>query len=277
MEKKTESAIFQVCGENERSVENAIAWIQDTIKMEQGLYTSEEEHIKDFAEKEYQELTKLQKNLNIAIYLDTERPLIEVSGISREVEQARQAIEKMMKTVRLTKEQEFRADCISEVVAWQYNDNNTIHHFDKITNLQLEDARRKNIKTVSVQINRQKYTVDLKTYVATDAKGHSLPVQRLTKSNSESNFHTFYPVFYSLGLALFCIDIKTVFKSMKFKEPLWNEIENLVSELKDLTLRVGIRHGRAQQTECDHLSVNTNQTLHFYGLQPSQCQSFWGR
>lgn len=195
MEKKKESAIFQVCGENEKNVENALTWIQDMIKMEQGLYTSEEEHIKDFEEKEYQELTKLQKKLNIAISLDTERPLIEVSGISRDVEQARNAIEKMMKTVRLTKEQEFRADCISEVIAWQYNDNKTFHHFDKVTNLQLEDARRKNIKTLVVKINHQKYTVDLNTYVATDAKGHSFPVQRLTKSNSESNLLNFIHYF----------------------------------------------------------------------------------
>ncbi|XP_036075687.1 protein mono-ADP-ribosyltransferase PARP14 isoform X2 [Rousettus aegyptiacus] len=189
LKKKTESAIFQVCGENEKCVVNALAWIQDMIKMEQGLYTSEEEHIKDFEEKEYQELTKLQKKLNIAISLDTERPLIEVSGISRDVEQARNAIERMMKTVRLTKEQEFRADCISEVIAWQYNDNNTFHHFDKVTNLQLEDAKRKNIKTHVVKINHQKYTVDLNTYIATDAKGHSFPVQRLTKSKIEIPAH----------------------------------------------------------------------------------------
>ncbi|ELK18092.1 Poly [ADP-ribose] polymerase 14 [Pteropus alecto] len=189
LEKKIESAIFQVCGRNEEYVENALAWIQDAIEKEQFLYTSEEEHIKDFREKEYQELTKLQKNLNIAIHLDTERPLIEVSGISRDVEQARISIEKMMKTVRLTKEQEFRADYISEVIAWQYNDNNTLHYFDKVTNLQLEDAKKKNIKTLVVKINHQKYTVDLNTYVATDAKGHSLPVQRLKKTNIEIPVH----------------------------------------------------------------------------------------
>ncbi|XP_054431186.1 protein mono-ADP-ribosyltransferase PARP14 [Pteronotus mesoamericanus] len=189
LENKTESAIFQVCGENEKCVDNALSLIQDLIKNKQSLYTSEEECIKDFDEKEHQELIKLQKNLNIAICLDTQRPLIEVTGLSRDVEQARNAIEEMIKTVRVAKEQESRADYVSEFVEWQYNDNNSFHHFDKITNLQLEEARKRHENTVNVEINNQRYTVDLKAYTATDAKGHSLPLQRFTKSEVEIPAH----------------------------------------------------------------------------------------
>ncbi|XP_026962222.1 protein mono-ADP-ribosyltransferase PARP14 isoform X1 [Sagmatias obliquidens] len=185
LEKKTESAIFQVCGENVKSVENVLFWIQDLIQKEQCPYTSEDECIKNFDVKEYQELNELQKKLNISISLDRERPLIEVSGITKDVVQVRNAIEDMIKRVRLSKEQEYLADRTSDFVEWQYKDDKNFHSFDKITNMQLEDAKKQKRKTIDVKINHQSYTVDLKTYTATDAKGKSLPVRRHTKSEVE--------------------------------------------------------------------------------------------
>nr|XP_012635935.1 poly [ADP-ribose] polymerase 14 isoform X1 [Microcebus murinus] len=189
LEKKTESAIFQVCGENKNCVENTISWIQELIKKEQAPYISEDEYIKYFDEKEYQELNELQKKLNINISLDHKRSLIEVLGISRDVMQARDEIEKMIKRVRLAKEQESRADCVSEFIEWQYNDNNTFRCFDKITNLQLEDAKRAKTKTTVVKINSDSYTVNLDTYTATDVNGHSLRIQRITKSEVDIPEH----------------------------------------------------------------------------------------
>ncbi|XP_014635277.1 PREDICTED: poly [ADP-ribose] polymerase 14-like [Ceratotherium simum simum] len=189
LEKKTESAVFQMCGENVKRVEDAFSWIQGLIEKEQFRYTSEEECIKDFHEKEYGELNELQKKLDITISLDHKRPLIEVLGISRDVIQARDAIEEMIKRVRLDKDQESRADYISEFIEWRYDDNNTLHHFDKITNLRLEEARRANRRTISVEINHQNYTVDLNTYTATDAKGNQLTVQRHMKSEGEFPAH----------------------------------------------------------------------------------------
>ncbi|XP_024625061.1 poly [ADP-ribose] polymerase 14 isoform X5 [Neophocaena asiaeorientalis asiaeorientalis] len=185
LEKKTESAMFQVCGENVKSVENVLFWIQDLIQKEQCPYTSEDECIKNFDVKEYRELNELQKKLNISISLDRERPLIEVSGITKDVIQVRNAIEDMIKRVRLSKEQESLADRTSDFVEWQYKDDKNFHSFDKITNMQLEDAKKQKRKTIDVKINHQSYTVDLKTYTATDANGKSLPVQRHTKSEVE--------------------------------------------------------------------------------------------
>lgn len=191
-----------MCGENEKCVDKALSCIQDLIKNEQSLYTIEDECIKYFDEKECQELSKLHNNLNISISWDAERPSsIKVTGISKDVEQAEKAIEKMIRTVRAAREQESRADYVSEFVEWQYNDNNTFHNFDKMTNLQLEDAKKAKKNTVNVKINNQSYTVDLKSFAATDAKGHSLPVRRLPKSEGESNLNACYPLFYtSFGL-----------------------------------------------------------------------------
>lgn len=189
LEKKTESAVFQICGENEKCVDCALSCLQDLIQNEQSTYTSEEECIKDFDEKECQELIKLHENLNISFCWDSQRPLIKVTGISRDVEQIRKAVEEMIRKVRAAKEQESRADYVSEFVEWQYNDSNAFHHFDKMTNLQLEDAKKSKKNTVNIKINNQSYTVDLKSFVATDAKGHSLPVQRLTKSEVGNPAH----------------------------------------------------------------------------------------
>ncbi|XP_054569894.1 protein mono-ADP-ribosyltransferase PARP14-like [Eptesicus fuscus] len=189
LEKKTESAIFQVCGENETCVQNAVSCLQNLMEKEQSLYSSAEECIKDFDEKEYQELNKLQKDLNIFVELDHQKPLIKVSGIIRDVEQARNAVEKMIKTVRSAKEQESRADYITDFVEWQYDDNNTFRSFEKITNMKLEEARKTQGKTVDVQINNQNYTVDMKTCIATGANGHTLQIQRIAKPQVEIPGH----------------------------------------------------------------------------------------
>ena len=210
LEKKTESAVFQVCGENVKSVEKVFFWIQDLIQKEQCPYTSEDECIKNFDVKEYQELNELQKKLNISISLDRERPLIEVSGITKDVIQVRNAIEDMIKRVRLSKEQEYLADRTSDFVEWQYKDDNKFHSFDKITNMQLEDAKKQKRKTIDVKINHQSYTVDLETYIATDANGKSLPVGRRTKPEGESNYHACCPLLYACDVC--CTYIKMLFK-----------------------------------------------------------------
>ncbi|XP_046954843.1 protein mono-ADP-ribosyltransferase PARP14 isoform X2 [Lynx rufus] len=182
LKKKTESASFQVCGENVKCVENALTWIQDLITKELCPYTNGDECIKDFNEKEYQKLNELQENLNIAICLDSKRPLIEVFGIGKDLTEARNAIEEMIKRIRLAKEQKSQADFISEFVEWQYYDKDTFHSFKKIINLQLENARKAKKRIAVVKVNHQTYTVDLCKYSATDAEGRSLPVRRLMKS-----------------------------------------------------------------------------------------------
>uniref|UniRef100_A0A8C3YUR0 Poly [ADP-ribose] polymerase n=1 Tax=Catagonus wagneri TaxID=51154 RepID=A0A8C3YUR0_9CETA len=185
LEKKTESAVFQVCGENVKCVDNALSWIHDLIEKEQLPYSNEDEYIRYFDEKEYRELNELQKTLNISILLERERPLIEVSGITTDVIQARNAIENMIKRVRSSKEQEYLADRTYDYVEWQYQDSNTFQSFDKITSMQLEDAKKQKKKTIDVKINHQSYTVDLNTCIATDAKGKTLLVQRYAKCEVE--------------------------------------------------------------------------------------------
>ncbi|XP_013370583.1 PREDICTED: poly [ADP-ribose] polymerase 14 isoform X2 [Chinchilla lanigera] len=181
LEKKTELVVFQVCGENQNRVDQAISWLKALITKEQCSYTNTDECVRDFDEKEYKKLNELQKRLNITVSLDQKRPFLEVLGISRDVMEARDQVEEMIKKVRLAKEEENRADCISEFIEWRYGDDTTSRHFDKMTNLQLEDARRKKSKSTFVKIKDRCYTVNFKDYTATSPDGHILTVQRITK------------------------------------------------------------------------------------------------
>ncbi|XP_075412443.1 protein mono-ADP-ribosyltransferase PARP14 [Tenrec ecaudatus] len=186
LEKKTESVIFQVCGEDEKSVGSAITWIQEAMKKEVFTVPNEDECIKHFDEEEYRDLNQLQRSLNITISLDPKKPLLEVSGVKTDVKTATSEIEKMIKKVREATEQETRAECISEFVEWQYNDKNNFYPFDKITNLKLEKAKKGNQSTVHIKINKQNYTVDLKANLATDAQGNTLPIQRINKAEAKN-------------------------------------------------------------------------------------------
>lgn len=189
LKKKTEPVFFQVCGDNIKQVECALSWIKDLIIKEQYSYSFKDECIKDFDEKEFQELNELQKKLNVTLSFDINKFSIDVEGISRDVMEARHKIELIIKRLRLEKEEESRADSISEFVEWQYSYQNNFHRFDNLINLQLEDARRAKKKTVNVMIKGQNYTVDLNTNTATNSKGDILPIQRLKKAEGESNVH----------------------------------------------------------------------------------------
>ncbi|XP_004675495.1 PREDICTED: poly [ADP-ribose] polymerase 14-like [Condylura cristata] len=189
LETKRETVTFQVCGEKAERVERSLSWLQAELKKEHCSYTSEDECIKDFDEKEAQKLNELQKKSNITISLNRKRPLIEVLGISRDVTEARDEIEAMLKRARLAKEQEARADYVHEFIEWQYNDNNTYYCFDKMTNLQLEDTWKNHTKTTEVVINHQTYTVNLNMYIATNANGHTVSVHRLKKPEVEIPAH----------------------------------------------------------------------------------------
>ncbi|CAO2631686.1 Protein mono-ADP-ribosyltransferase PARP14 [Lemmus lemmus] len=185
LEEKIEQTIFQVCGIDEDSVERTISWIQNLITQEQLPYHSSDECVRDFGEKEYRKLNELQERLNIVIELDPKTPLIKVAGISRDVITARDEIENLIKNIRLAKEKEDQADYILAFVEWRYIDNNVTHCFDKITNMQLEDARKAKHKITVVKINNQDFTVNLRMNTATGPQGQIVTLQRILKDEAE--------------------------------------------------------------------------------------------
>ncbi|XP_050015740.1 protein mono-ADP-ribosyltransferase PARP14-like [Alexandromys fortis] len=185
LEKKIEQTVFQVCGKDEDSVERTIIWIQTLITQEQNSFSIEDECFRDFGEKEYKKLNELQERLNIVIELDQKTALIKVTGISRDVIGARVEIENLIKSIRLAKEKESQADYVLTFVEWRYIDNNVIYCFDKITTMQLENARQAKHKSTVVKINNQDFTVNLRTNTATGPQGQSVTVRRILKDEAE--------------------------------------------------------------------------------------------
>ena len=183
-----------MCGKDEDSVERAISWIQNLITQEQHSYRSDDECVRDFGEKEYKKLNELQERLNIVIELDQKASLIEVAGISRDVIGARDEIENLIKSIRLVKEKKSQADYVSTFVEWRYVDNNVIHCFDKMTNMQLEDARQAKQTSTVVKINNQNFTVNLRTNTATGPQGQSVTVQRILKDEGKLHVHGCQPL-----------------------------------------------------------------------------------
>ncbi|XP_075808171.1 protein mono-ADP-ribosyltransferase PARP14-like [Microtus pennsylvanicus] len=185
LEKKIEETVFQVCGIDEDSVERTISWIQNLITQEQHSYHSDDECVRDFGEKEYKKLNELQERLNVVIELDQKTPLINVTGISRDVMGARDEIENLIKSIRLAKEKESQADYVLTFVEWRYIVNNVTHCFNKITTMQLENARQAKHKSTVVKINNQDFTVNLSTNTATGPQGQNITVQRILKYETE--------------------------------------------------------------------------------------------
>uniref|UniRef100_A0A4X2KC79 Poly [ADP-ribose] polymerase n=1 Tax=Vombatus ursinus TaxID=29139 RepID=A0A4X2KC79_VOMUR len=188
LEKIKKSATFQVCGESKENIESTISWIQDLISKEHKSCTLSDEIIKNFGEKEYIELNELQKRLNITIDVKHGRSQIEVTGTTQDVFEASQAIQGMIKRTHLCMDEESKAEELSRTTIWEYNDNGLFKPFDKITNLHLEDAR-KGKKNNLVKIKNENYTVDFNTNLATNGKGHSLPVRRIKKPEVEIPNH----------------------------------------------------------------------------------------
>ncbi|XP_027726533.1 poly [ADP-ribose] polymerase 14-like, partial [Vombatus ursinus] len=189
LEKIKKSATFQVCGESKENIESTISWIQDLILKEQENCIFSDISIQKFGEKEYTELNELQKRLNIIIDVKHERSQIEVTGTIRDTLQACQAIQGMIKRTRLHMDEESKAEELSRTTIWEYNDNGLFKPFDKLTNLHLEDARKGKKNKIVVKIKNENYTVDFNANLATNVKGHNLPVRCIKKLEVEIPNH----------------------------------------------------------------------------------------
>ncbi|XP_074070760.1 LOW QUALITY PROTEIN: protein mono-ADP-ribosyltransferase PARP14 [Macrotis lagotis] len=185
LEKIKKSATFQVCGEDKANVESTISWIQDLILKEHVSHSFSDSSIQSFGEKEFSELNELHKRLNITIDINLGKTKINVTGTSQDVWNASLEIDNMMKRVHSRVNEESKAEELSKITQWQYNDNGVFKPFDKITNLYLEDARKGKKNNIVVKIENENYTVDFNTNLATNGKGHTLQVYCSKKSEVE--------------------------------------------------------------------------------------------
>lgn len=189
LEKTVEPAIFQICGDNQRNVEDAASWIQDLILQEQKEMTFSDACIASFGESEWEQLQRLQEKLNIGIELECgPNPFLRIHGVSKDVWAAVEEVQGILKRVREDREEQSRAELLSTLVEWQYEDQGQYSAFDALTNMRIESAAQHQGRH-GVTIRNKRYTVDPSNLCATDAQGAKIKLRRLAKVEGTSLKH----------------------------------------------------------------------------------------
>ncbi|KAJ6665482.1 hypothetical protein lerEdw1_003323 [Lerista edwardsae] len=184
LEKKTEVAVFEICGKTKTNVEDAEKWLKDLILGEQTEKRFQDVVIETFDEAEIKKLNDLQRRLHIAIHLEKEKspPLILVSGIPRDVMDAYTEIQMLIDTVKHDQEEKSKAQLVQNLVEWQYQSNGDIFlAFDVITNLHLEDGKINKKTHVNIQLQGKNYRVNIEKMYATDDQKRRIDIRRVSK------------------------------------------------------------------------------------------------
>ncbi|XP_048340457.1 protein mono-ADP-ribosyltransferase PARP14 [Sphaerodactylus townsendi] len=188
LETKLEAAVFEICGEHKKNVEDTEAWLKQLILQEQ-----EERRISDvlidmFDEEEIKQLNDLQRRLHIAIHLDKKKtpPSILVSGCSRHVLEAQMKIQNLIQRIKDDREEESKAKLAQNLVEWQYSPRGDLFlPFSLLENLHLEDAKVNNNRKVEINIEGRSFKADIKNMTATDDQGTSINIRRLGKEEGK--------------------------------------------------------------------------------------------
>ncbi|XP_072197855.1 protein mono-ADP-ribosyltransferase PARP14-like isoform X2 [Excalfactoria chinensis] len=185
LEKKVDTVTFQICGESKTNVDAAESWITDLILKEQLENKIVDDLIENFDEKEIETLAELQRGKHVTIQLDKKHspPCITISGISREVCSVSVEVQKMIQKIKTAQEEQYKAELVHNLVEWRYQSNDdSFVAFDKLTNMQLEDAKMVKKPSLTIKINKNNYRVDLNTLKARDDQGRPINIQRVPKN-----------------------------------------------------------------------------------------------
>lgn len=164
------------------------SWIVDLILKEQFENTIVDELIENFDERQIEALADLQRGKHVTIQLDKSHspPCITISGISREVCSVSVEVQKMIKKIMTTQEEQSKAELVYNLVEWRYQrTDDSFVAFDKLTNMQLEDAKIDKKTHLTIRINKSNYRVDLNTLQALNDQGRTINIQRVPKNEGK--------------------------------------------------------------------------------------------
>ncbi|KFV82540.1 Poly [ADP-ribose] polymerase 14, partial [Struthio camelus australis] len=176
---------FQICGESQKNVDDAATWIMNLILKEQCENVISDELIESFDQRQMKTLADLQRTKHVTIQLEINQssPHIKISGISRDVYSVSVEVQNMIQKLKDTQEEQSKAELVYNLVEWRYpGSNDTFVAFDKLTNMQLEDAKIAKKTHVTVKIKNKDYKVDLNTLHANDDQGTTIRIQRVPKN-----------------------------------------------------------------------------------------------
>ncbi|XP_008938853.1 PREDICTED: poly [ADP-ribose] polymerase 14-like, partial [Merops nubicus] len=185
LEKKVNLATFQICGESQKNVDATESWINNLILKEQFENSISDELIENFDESQIDALADLQRRKHVTIQLENKLspPCIKISGVSRDVCFVSVEVQKMIQKIKDTEEEQSKAELVYNLVEWRYPvSTDSFVAFDKLTNMQLEDAKIARKPHLTVKINKNNYKVDLNTLQAIDDQGKTMKLQRVPKN-----------------------------------------------------------------------------------------------
>ncbi|NWI69258.1 PAR14 polymerase, partial [Todus mexicanus] len=188
LEKKVYLATFQICGESKENVDATESWIKNLILKEQFENSISDELIENFDESQIETLAELQRRKFVTIELENELspPRITISGISRDVCFVFVEVQKMIQKMKDAEEERSKAELVNNLVEWRYPvSNDRFVPFDKLTNMQLEDAKIAKKPHLTVKINKKNYKVDLNNLQANDDQGKTISIQRVPKNEGK--------------------------------------------------------------------------------------------
>ncbi|KFZ68109.1 Poly [ADP-ribose] polymerase 14, partial [Podiceps cristatus] len=181
---------FQICGESKKNVDATESWLKNLILKDQFENSISDELIENFGETQIDALADLQRRYHVTIQLENKLspPCIKISGISKDVCFVSVEVQKMIQKIQYTEEERSKAELVYNLVEWRYpGSNDSFVAFDKLTNMQLEDAKIAKKPHLTVKINKNNYKVDLNTLQASDDQGKTINIHRVPKNEDKQS------------------------------------------------------------------------------------------
>ncbi|XP_065527451.1 protein mono-ADP-ribosyltransferase PARP14-like [Lathamus discolor] len=188
LEKKVDLATFQICGESQINVDKTESWLKDLILKDHFENIISDELIEHFDQRQIDTLKDLQSRKHVTIQFENKLspPCIKISGITKDVCWVSMEVQKIIQNLKDTEEKRSKAELVYNLVEWRYpGSNDSFVAFDKITNMQLEDAKIAKKPHLAVKINGKNYKVDMNTLQANDDQGNNINIQRVSKNEDK--------------------------------------------------------------------------------------------
>ncbi|PIO14501.1 hypothetical protein AB205_0164300, partial [Aquarana catesbeiana] len=179
-----EPVVFSLCAEDKGSVDRTKAWLLQRIDNEQAEKVITEECISELEEAEVQKISDLQKKFQVSVIYKPPDCSIRIVGLTRDVLPVSGEIEMIIKD---RKNRERSAEITGKLVEWRYDNGGTMVPFEKMTNLELEEAKNDKKVQITIQIRGNQYTVSLQGETATDNHGNQIQIQRVLKHDGETH------------------------------------------------------------------------------------------
>ncbi|CAJ1069628.1 protein mono-ADP-ribosyltransferase PARP14-like isoform X2 [Xyrichtys novacula] len=173
---------FQLCADNEMSLNLAKKRIEELIVAEQAKKTISDFYICKLSQEDLNQLRELQRNLTVSIRLERgqedEESKIHLEGLTRDVYAAESSVRDIIRRVEREEALKSRALLVSSLVEWQFqHPNGSMVTFDILTNLKLEEALEKK-ENVKIKINNQTYSAEPKFKKAVSSTGKMVELLR---------------------------------------------------------------------------------------------------